>query len=280
MQILAEHWFLFPVSVLIATLAMSSGIGGAILFSPLFMVVLELPPPVAIGTALLTQFFGFGSGVIGYRRRGLIDLLLAKHLVWTAVPGAIVGTALAGSIPADLLRRIFAVVIVIIGIKLFPASPHAAGSEAEASPEDTPPTLIDAGGRAFRYAVATPGRGRLFAGAGGTLLGMISVGLAELLEYHLIVSNRIPPPVAVGTAIAVVWAATVVASLGHLYTFATVAPAGTMETVGGVVMFTIPGVLIGGQIGPWLQSRLSPSSVRTGMAAVFCVLGLFMLLQG
>ena len=44
-----------PTAVLIATLAMGSGVGGAILFSPLFMVVVKLPPAVAIGTALLTQ---------------------------------------------------------------------------------------------------------------------------------------------------------------------------------------------------------------------------------
>ena len=61
-SLVVDQWLLFPGAALIATLAMSCGIGGAILFSPLFMVVLELPPAVAIGTALLTQLFGFGSG--------------------------------------------------------------------------------------------------------------------------------------------------------------------------------------------------------------------------
>ena len=59
MDLVLDQWFLFPAAALIATLSTSCGIGGAILFSPLFMVVLELAPAVAIGTALLTQLFGF-----------------------------------------------------------------------------------------------------------------------------------------------------------------------------------------------------------------------------
>ena len=47
-----EYWYLFPLSVLIATTAMASGIGGAVFFSPLFILVLKLEPSIAIGTAL------------------------------------------------------------------------------------------------------------------------------------------------------------------------------------------------------------------------------------
>jgi hypothetical protein len=44
-----------------------------------------------------------------------------------------------------------------------------------------------------------------------------------------------------------------------------------------VVVFTVPGVILGGQIGPWLQTRLRPMTVRLGMSIIFCSLGLFML---
>ena len=84
---------------------------------------------------------------------------------------------------------------------------------------------------------------------------MISVGLAELIEYHLIVVSRVPPPVAVATSIFVVLAATLTAAVGHLYTFAVHAAPGTLVDVGQVALFTIPGVMLGGQIGPWLQTR-------------------------
>ncbi|MDP6579876.1 MAG: sulfite exporter TauE/SafE family protein [Vicinamibacterales bacterium] len=280
MDLVADQWFLFPAAVVIATLGMSCGIGGAILFSPMFMVVLELPPAVAIGTALLTQLFGFSSGVYAYRRRQLIDYALARRLLVVAIPGAALGVLGAGLVPGDLLRRLFACGIVAIGVQLF-RSYQRERREADVPQTPTgPPTLVDARGIAYRYTLRSPHLARLFAAGGGTLLGLVSVGLAELLEYHLIVISLVPPPVAVATSILVVFAATLTAAGGHLYTFAVHAAPGTLTQVGQVVMFTIPGVILGGQIGPWLQTRLNPTTVRLGMAFVFCALGVFMLLRG
>jgi len=55
-------------------------------------------------------------------------------------------------------------------------------------------------------------------GVGGAFLGMISIGLAELQEYHLIARCKVPP-VAVGTSILVVVVTVLVASAGHFYAF-------------------------------------------------------------
>ena len=46
--------------------------------------------------------------------------------------------------------------------------------------------------------------GRMFAAIGGAFLGMISVGLAELQEYHLVAKCKVPTRVAVATSIFVV----------------------------------------------------------------------------
>lgn len=117
----------------------------------------------------------------------------------------------------------------------------------------------------------------LFAGIGGAFLGAISVGPAELQEYHLIVRCRIPSPVAVATAIFLVVVSVLVASLGHFYNFATSADAETLTQVLGIVVFTIPGVLVGGQLGPLVQARVNPDIVKLGIAALFVVVGILML---
>ncbi len=87
---------------------------------------------------------------------------------------------------------------------------------------------------------------------------MISVGLTELKEYQLLARCRAPSPVGVGTSIFVVAVSVLLASAGHLYRFATAANATVLHQVGGVVAFTIPGVLIGGQVGPLVQARIDP----------------------
>lgn len=67
------YWFMFPVSILVATTAMLSGIGGAALFMPIFLLIFPLLGPeypltstvAAIAVALLTETFGFFSGFVG-----------------------------------------------------------------------------------------------------------------------------------------------------------------------------------------------------------------------
>lgn len=61
---------------MVATLAMASGVGGATFFTPIFILALGLPPDVAVGTGLITEIFGFASGVGAYGRKRLIDYRL------------------------------------------------------------------------------------------------------------------------------------------------------------------------------------------------------------
>jgi hypothetical protein len=63
MEITLHYWFMLPVAVLVTTPAMSSGVEGATFLGPLFMLALGLSPEVAIGTGLITEFFGFASGL-------------------------------------------------------------------------------------------------------------------------------------------------------------------------------------------------------------------------
>ena len=75
------YWFMFPVAILVATSAMLSGIGGAAIFAPIFLIIFPLlgseyplaSLAAAIGVALFTEVFGFSSGFVGYYRKGLID---------------------------------------------------------------------------------------------------------------------------------------------------------------------------------------------------------------
>ncbi len=54
--------------------------GGAVFFSPLFMIVLGLKPHTAVGAALLTELFGFASGPYAYVRSKLIDYTIGLNL--------------------------------------------------------------------------------------------------------------------------------------------------------------------------------------------------------
>ena len=102
------YWFMLPVCILIASVAMLTGISGTAMLTPFLILVFPiihvpvLTPSEAIGMALFTEFFGFSSGMIGYRRERLIDYKTAKALIAGAVR-AIIVFSLAASVVSSLL---------------------------------------------------------------------------------------------------------------------------------------------------------------------------------
>ena len=97
-------WFMFPVGIAIATIAMLAGIGGAVLFSPFFMLVLKLEPLIALGAGLAIEFFGFSSGVIGYWYKKVINFSIVKQLIMFTIPATIVGVTLGRVFPVFILK--------------------------------------------------------------------------------------------------------------------------------------------------------------------------------
>ena len=282
MEFSFELWYLLPISILIATIAMSSGIGGAVFFSPLFMLALKLDPIVAVGTALITELFGFSSGMIAYVKAKLIDYKLGMNLLMFSVPLAIIGTVFGSEVPPDILKAIFAVGIIFIGSQLFTSWRKEEREKRETERKEEykvhyEKLLIDKQGNEYKYTVCHKDMGRFFAGIGGAFVGMISVGLAELQEYHLVAKCKVPAPVAIATSIFVVVITVLVASVGHFYTFVAHAEASTLNQVLNIIIFTIPGVIIGGQIGPALQRKLPEDVMKVGVSVLFVLVGGIML---
>lgn len=282
MELTFEFWYLFPISILIATIAMSSGIGGAVFFAPLFMIGLKLDPTVAVGTALATELFGFGSGLYAYVKAKLIDYKLGKNLLLYSIPAAILGTVYGNLIPGDILKTIFAVGIIFIGYQLFVSwrQEEREKKEKERKAEFElihESELTGEDGTVYKYTVCNRGMGRFFAVIGGAFVGMISVGLAELQEFQLVARCRVPAPVAIATSVFVVVITVLIASVGHFYEFFTHAKDQEINEVLNIVVFSIPGVVVGGQLGPRLQKVLPADKAKIGVAVLFVLVGGFML---
>lgn len=98
-----ELWWILPASVLFSTIAVGSGVSGALFFSPFFMLVVGLAPAEAVGAGLLTQVFGMGNGLRAYVRAGTVDYATARWLLLGAVPSVVVGALLAGRLASNTL---------------------------------------------------------------------------------------------------------------------------------------------------------------------------------
>jgi len=216
-----DYWFMLPISVVFATTAMASGVEGATFFTPLFILALGLPADIAIGTGLITEVFGFASGLFAYTRKRLIDFKLGIALLIVTVPMALIGTWLTAYVPSDILKTILGVGLLAVAAS-FLRSPEPKdivraddAIEEEYGGEKSETCLTTREGEAICYTVCNRAEGRLIAGVGGLFIGMISTGLGELNGYFLLQRCRVPSRVAVASSVFVVAVTALVASTGH-----------------------------------------------------------------
>lgn len=273
-----EYWYTFPISIVIATIAMASGVEGATFFTPLFILGLKLPTEVAIGTGLITEVFGFSSGLFAYIKKGLIDYNLGRMLLMVSIPSALFGTWVAGFIPSDILKTILSVGLLVIATS-FLRSPEEdtiemldqKNTEFES---ETPQTCLTANtGETFCYRISNRTEGRLLTTIGGLFIGMVSTGLGEMNGFFLIQRCRVPSKVAVATSVFIVAITALIASIGHVVQFAQ-AGGETLDTVLSLVIFTAPGVLIGAQFGSILANRLSQNVLERSMGVLFILVAI------
>jgi uncharacterized membrane protein YfcA len=269
-----EFWYMLPTGLLIATIAMASGVGGATFFSPLFILGLGLSPELAIGSGLIVEVFGFGSGVYAYVRRQLIDYRVGGMLLSATVPAAIVGVVVAHYANADILKVILGMGLFAVAVSFLRAPDEevegALEEMADEDPESAETCLVTAEGEEICYTVSNTTEGRLISGIGGLFVGMVSSGLGELNGYFLLQRCRVPSSVAVATSVFVVAITALIASAGHVYQIAQGGLTG-LSTMGNLLLFTVPGVVIGAQLGPELAKRVSDRAMEIGLGCLFTV---------
>ena len=279
-----EYWFMFPVAILIATVAMASGVEGATFFAPLFILALKLPPEVAIGTALITEVFGFASGLFAYIRQRLIDYKLCLALLMVTIPLAITGTVLSGVIPATYLQVILGVGLLVVALSFLRQPKHQDVANLDAAIDrdyggpQAETTLVTAEGEEIRYTVCNRTEGRMLSGIGALFMGMVSTGLGEMNGYFLLQRCRVPSKVSVATSVFIVAITALIASTGHFIQFAR-SGGEALPTVLSICLFTVPGVIIGGQIGSRVASKIPQHTLEVGLAALFILVAVLTLGQ-
>ena len=290
-----QYAFMLPVSTLVALCAQLCGIGGAAMFSPIFLLLFPLlnlqlhSPQQAVASALLTEVFGFASGLIGYSCRGLIDWKTARKYIVISAPSALVGALLARFVCENVLalRLIYSALMIGLAVYLWisghngksitdidESTDGAVQSDVESgasaiSKKDgskaTMKTLTARNGMEYTYLdIDLPNSKSLYASTifGSVLTGMLGVGIGEVVLPQLVRRKLMPLPVAAGTSVYVVVVTALTAAVVQFLSLAhetlvvgDISTSGVHVVPWELVVWTIPGVIIGGQLASYVASK-------------------------
>ena len=276
MQTFLELWWVFPAAIVFSTVAIASGVSGALFFSPFFLLVVGLSPAQAVGAGLLTEVFGMGNGLYSYVRQKLVDYATARWLLLGAVPTVIIGAAFAHYVPGRTLKVIFGVgLLVLAGFLIIVRSPdqcepgekHRGLIERKSRGKGT--TVIRAkDGTVYEYTTCWRPPGVLMAAAGGALTGMISAGLPEISTTQLVIRCKLPARVAIATSVFTLALTALVGAAIHAL---------SATPVWSVVGWSIPGVIIGSTVGSRVGKYVPSVIMEKALGVVFGAVGALVL---
>ncbi len=251
----AKYLFLFPLGILVAIVAMSSGISGSNFWIPINVIVLNIEPRISFWLALFAMLFGFGSGVIKHFQQKTINIRLAGRYLLMAIPGALIGTAILPYVQTSFMLIGFGIFVALYGLRLL-------FIKRAFMPDNEKITLS-------------------IAFIGGILKGIIATGLGKLLLPRLINHKGVSHPEAVGTVVTVVFLTNIVAVfsiLRHDVFYASLL--NNWEELFSIMIFVAPAVIIGGQIGPKIPNCISKEMLIKYVGSLLLIVSFFMIRRG
>jgi uncharacterized protein len=131
--LLSNYWWILVLLGLGAgVISGTLGLGSGAILVPVLVLLCGVEQKSAQGTALAVMVPMTLLGALRYWKNPEIDMSIVVILLIAAgaLVGVLVGTALAGRLPSLTLRKIFAVFLALVAIRMFIASskPRQAGA--------------------------------------------------------------------------------------------------------------------------------------------------------
>jgi uncharacterized protein len=235
---------------------MSAGVSGATLWVPVYLLWLKLDAPVAFWLGLFTMLFGFGSGVIRNFRDRTFDGALVRRYLLIATPAALVGGWASGSVNQQLIVALFGAFLIMYAIVV---AGRTLGMRTDGDRHDHVPFMI--------------------AMLGGALTGLISIGIG-IMAMPSVLRHRSSrsPATAIGSLVMIIFFTSLAATIGRMRPSLISALRQNSSQMIAISIWAVPGVVVGGQVGPRLAQMLpSERHTRLYFSSVLLVVGVLTL---
>ena len=234
--------------LLVGFLVGLTGVGGGSLMTPFLVGIMQVPAPTAVGTDLVYATVTKLTGSVQHYRQRSVNLEVAIFLGIGSIPASLLGVQtlewIKTSFDAETVRNvmvsIIAATLVLVGASLiFKAFLPERWIKGKTVWDGK--TKMSLKRRLFTV---------LFGATGGYLVGLTSIGSGSVMAVILLLLYPLAPAVIVGTDITHATVLSFVTGFAHMLN-------GNVDLgLTGTLLFgSIPGVLIGSRVAPWLPSR-------------------------
>ncbi len=104
-----------------------TGIGGGIIIVPMLIYFFGYSAHMAQGTTLALMVPPIGiAAAWSYYQRGMVSIPAALIIAAGFIAGSVIGAKLAIALPENVIRKIFAVLLFAVAIKMFMQNPAGA----------------------------------------------------------------------------------------------------------------------------------------------------------
>jgi len=118
------------------------GVGGGIIIVPSLVYFIGFSQKTAQGTSLALILLPVGIlAVLQYYKQGHVDVKIVGLLAIGFLAGSLVGSKIALSLPQDTVKKIFAVLMIIVAIKMLFLDKATKPGEATKLPATSEPRL-------------------------------------------------------------------------------------------------------------------------------------------
>lgn len=111
-------FLLIVLGILIGTIVIATGGGGAAFYLGILSSLFNLPPATAAATSIVTAFPSLVIGTIAYIRQGRVNFHLGNQMLIASLPAVVVGSLISPYIPRMLYEWLIAIILVVLGIQI------------------------------------------------------------------------------------------------------------------------------------------------------------------
>lgn len=228
-----DYWYIFPLAILVAVVCNASGFSGSVLFQPFFNFILQFPIAQSVATGIATETLGMSSGAFRYWKMGnKIDYISIKKVFPYVYAGIASGIFLFIFLPKLWLRLVVGCTIFsIASYQLYFAylGKFGLNDRADIKVLSSPVSRIKS----------------FFAGVASASTG---TGIAEIHQSMFEQDAGLDTKKANASAI-------LIEALGNWFITLLNIKLGNINY--DILIFSASGVIIGGQIGPYLANYIS-----------------------